>query len=123
MGRGLGWHRRLLGAAWQALSRGVGSRFRRPLDLSRVEKIIILQLQNVGDSVAFTPTLRAVRSRFPNATIDLLCSPVSAEFYRRCKHVDRVLLDRWFHLRTRSARAQWHLIGRLRREQYDLAIA
>jgi heptosyltransferase-2 len=113
----------VLEAVLRLTARVVGSRLQRPLDAGGVQKIIILQLQNVGDSVAFTPALRAIRSRFPNARIDLLCSPISAEFYRKCTHVDNVLLDRWFHSRTRSPKAQWQLIRSLRKERYDLAIA
>jgi heptosyltransferase-2 len=80
-------------------------------------------LQIVGDSVAFTPALRAIRSRFPTAKIALLCSPVSAEFYRKCRYVDRVIEDRWFHSRKRSATAELLLIRALRKERFDLAIA
>ena len=106
----------------RVLSRLVGSRFERRPDLTQVQKIIILQVQNVGDSVAFTPALRAIRDRFPNAQIDLLCSPISAEFYAKCPYVDHILLDQWFHSRVRHLGSELRLIRALRSTDYDVAI-
>ena len=116
------WYRTPFEIGLQLLARGVGKRLQRRLDLSRIRNIIVLQVQNVGDSVAFTPALRAIRRRFPNARIDLLCSPISAEFYAKCPHVDNVLLDHWFHPRVRELAKEVQLIRRLRATRYDLAI-
>lgn len=116
------WRRTAFELGLQVLSRIVGKRLQRQLDVTRIRNIIVLQVQNVGDSVAFTPALRAIRRRFPNARIDLLCSPISAEFYAKCPHVDNVLLDHWFHPRVRELGKEVRLIRRLRATRYDLAI-
>lgn len=116
------WRREVIEASLRAATRLVGSRLLRELELSKIRKIIILQLQNVGDSVAFTPALRAIRTQFPNAKIDLLCSPIASEFYRKCPYVDGVITDHWFHARLRGLRSELRLLRAIRRHGYDLAI-
>src|SRR5690348_12307312 len=116
------WRRAAFERGLQLVSRSIGEHLQRKIDRSRIQKIIILQVQMVGDSVAFTPTLRAIRNCFPNAQIDLLCSPISAEFYGKCRYVDHLLLDQWFHSRARHLRAELQLIRRIRATGYDLAI-
>jgi len=108
--------------AIRILSRMIGPLFERSLELSAVRKILILQMQQLGDSVVFTPTLRAIRAKYPNARIDLLCSPVSFELYRKSPYPDRL-----FVLSGAPSKANWRrwwlVMRELRRVQYDVAIA
>lgn len=117
------WRRRTWEAALKLLSSPIGTFLERPLDLSKVEKILILQLQQLGDSVVFTPTLRAIREQFPLARIDMLCSSVSLELYRKCPY----LAHRYLYA---SVGTRWHrgirlfsLMREIRETSYDLVIA
>ena len=88
-----------------------------------IRRILILQLQQLGDSMVFTPTLRAIRHRYPKARIDVLCSPVSYELYKKSPDVDRVRLASWVQHPTKHLRLAANQIGALRRERYDVVVA
>lgn len=88
-------------------------------------RILVMQLQQIGDSVIFTPALRALRRRFPESRIDLLVNRVSRELYRKCPYVDRV------HVATEwkagpggnRLRPLLPLLRAVRRERYDLVVS
>src|SRR5689334_13492012 len=52
-------------------------------------KILVMQLQQLGDSLIFTPAVRALRRRFPQAQIDMLVNPVSLAFHRKSPYVGK----------------------------------
>lgn len=84
------------------------------------ERLLLLQLQNVGDSMIFSRTLQAVRARYPSATIDLLVNPVSAQVYARCPLVDRL----WIVPKgTRGGLPPREMLQKLRAQRYDCAVA
>src|SRR5256885_962573 len=89
----VGWRRRSRERFYALLASVIGPFTLRALERGAVKRLLILQLQQVGDSAVFTPALRAIRSRYPDAEIDLLCSPVSFEFYKKCSWVDHVFVD------------------------------
>jgi ADP-heptose:LPS heptosyltransferase len=88
-------------------------------------RILILQLQQIGDSVIFTPTLRALRARFPRSEIHMLASPVAAQFYKKSPHVDRIhVATSWSTSRKgKRLRPLVPVLRALRRERFDCVIA
>jgi ADP-heptose:LPS heptosyltransferase len=97
---------------------------RRPR-VSSPAKIVIVQLDHLGDGVLTTAMLPALRAAYPEARIDVLASPSNEPVFASHPDVDRVLLARrnWFERRGDG----WSLLsavcslGRLlRRERYDL---
>ena len=109
-----GLRRATLGAAAWAL-RGRGRA--RP---GACDRLLLLQLQNVGDSMIFSRTLQALRARYPSATIDLLVNPVSAQLYARCPLVDRL----WVVPKgTRGGLPSREMLRELRARHYDYAVA
>ncbi|HKO18187.1 MAG TPA: glycosyltransferase family 9 protein [Acidobacteriaceae bacterium] len=121
--RGLDWSSRIRTGAFRLLARILGGRIPRPLDCSSVHRILVLQLQQLGDSIVFTPTLRAIRERFPDAQIDMLCSPVSYELYRKCPYIRRAFGAAWRGPSARRLLSLLRVLLPIRREHYDLAIA
>jgi heptosyltransferase-2 len=98
----------------------------RPLPRSwSPARILVMQMQQLGDSAIFTATLRALRERFPDARIDMLASRTSHQLYAKCPYVTQ------FHVAHEwKAGAGGNALGRLlpllrriRRERYDLVIA
>jgi heptosyltransferase-2 len=89
--------------------------------------ILIVQLDHIGDAVLTTPMLRAIKERFPNATIDVLASESNQAIFRSSRWVNRVHVSaRNWHER-RSGRQSWLgellRLGRLIRPcGYDLGI-
>ncbi|HEY5973210.1 MAG TPA: glycosyltransferase family 9 protein, partial [Geobacteraceae bacterium] len=91
-------------------------------------KILFIRRDNIGDLICTTPTIRAVRQRYPDARIDILVNSYNAEairtnpdinevhIYRKGKHFpeESPLEVFWSNLKV---------IWRLRRQHYDYAIA
>jgi ADP-heptose:LPS heptosyltransferase len=90
----------------------------------RPRRILILQLQQIGDSVIFTPTLRALRVRFATSEIHMLASPVAAQFYRKSPHVDRIHVAQSWSTTRKGKRLKplLPILRMLRRERFDCVI-
>jgi ADP-heptose:LPS heptosyltransferase len=91
---------------------------------SRPAKILIIQLQQVGDTVIFTPTLRALRKRFADCRIDVVANPASAQLYRASPNVDHLMVVEGWNAPNlwRRFRAMLSIVTTLRREHYDCAV-
>ena len=77
-------------------------------------KILVRATNWVGDAVMSLPALRAIRERFPQATIAILAKPSVADLYARESVADEIIL---YH--TKSS---WAMGRELRSRQFDCAI-
>jgi len=72
--------------------------FRRPAgtlpvsDPQAVKRVLVVHRMRIGDAVAITPLLRALRVRFPQAELVLAVSPLVEALFRRDPRVDRFLV-------------------------------
>ncbi|NLX99392.1 MAG: glycosyltransferase family 9 protein [Rhodopirellula sp.] len=90
------------------------------------KRILLVQLDHLGDAVITTAMLPPLRRRFPDAAIEVLASPWNQEVFEAAPEVDRVFVSR----NNRFARARncsWPLAIlwwgiRLRRRRFDLAV-
>ena len=90
-------------------------------------RILILQLDHMGDAVLTSPLVARLRSAYPGATIDVLASPSNREVFEANPEVDRVHLAsrNWFERKPGSwalGSAVWTLGRSLRGGRYDLGI-
>jgi heptosyltransferase-2 len=113
----------LLGSGVMALWRLV--RPVRPVRDPR--RILIVQLDHLGDSVLTSPLIAGLRTAYPAATIDVLASPSNHEVFEADPAVSRVhIAERtWFERnpgRWGLLRALWGLGRSIRGEGYDLGI-
>jgi ADP-heptose:LPS heptosyltransferase len=97
---------------------------RRPLDPRR---ILVVQLDHMGDAVLSSPLFPRLKAAFPGAAIDVLASPSNREVFEADPHVSRVRLAtrNWFERRPGGwalGSAVWSLGRSLRGEGYDLGI-
>lgn len=53
-------------------------------------KILLLQRQQVGDSMAVSPLIRALRERYPDMRLDILASPAAAAVHRKSPHIHAI---------------------------------
>ncbi len=82
------------------------------------ERILVIRFSSFGDILLTAPALRALRSRFPNARIDFLCSSTYAEFVAALPGVDRVLeFDK-----SRGFRSLFNWLIRLFRTRYSIVV-
>ncbi|HEX8285600.1 MAG TPA: glycosyltransferase family 9 protein [Pyrinomonadaceae bacterium] len=85
-------------------------------DWSRVERVLVVRLRSIGDTVLATPSLRALRRFLPHARIDVLLEDWVAPLLEGYREVDRVLT-----VRRKSQPSRLAVARRLRAEGYDVA--
>lgn len=118
---------RLFDLAGYALT--AGQRNRRPAAPAQesLRKILVIRLDQLGDILLTRPALTALRSLFPEATIDLAVTESAEPLFRDDPAVDRVhaVSRHWFE-KDSPLRQQWRTFRRLlsifQAESYDLAI-
>ena len=102
-------------------------RFRPSQPIVNPERVLVIQLDHLGDAVLSTPLLAELRAAYPAATIDVLASPSNHEVFDGDPNVDRV----WVAERTWFERKpdRWALLSavlslgrKLRGMRYDLGI-
>jgi heptosyltransferase-2 len=90
-------------------------------------RVLVIQLDHLGDAVLSTPLLAELRNAYPAAAIDVLASPSNHEVFEGDPNVDRV----WVAERTWFERKpdRWALLSavmslgwKLREMRYDLGI-
>jgi ADP-heptose:LPS heptosyltransferase len=101
-----------------------------PIDLGQRPRICVIKLATLGDLLLATPALHALRERYPEATIDVLTTPASAELLRDSQLVRRIFSfdkyafdsPRQLLQDLRPTLASSGLLVRLRKERYDAAL-
>lgn len=68
-----------------------GADLENAVDWSRVEKLLVIRLRSIGDTVLATPTLGALRSHLPKAQIDILLEDWVAPLLDGLDLVDSVI--------------------------------
>jgi ADP-heptose:LPS heptosyltransferase len=124
------WRWRILVGAIDAVG-GLAARawrFVRPAPpLVEPRRILILQLDHMGDAVLTSPLVTRLRAAYPGSTIDVLASPSNREVFEANPEVDRVHLAsrNWFERKPGSwalGSAVWTLGRSLRGGRYDLGV-
>jgi len=119
----------VLFAAGQRLGRALTpGRCREDHADDAVRSVLLVQLDHLGDAVLTTAVLPALRSRYPAASLEVLCGEPGREIFAAAPEVDRVHVARVHRfVRGRltrfawmAAAVWWGLI--LRRRRIDLAI-
>jgi heptosyltransferase-3 len=85
-------------------------------DWSRVERVLVVRLRSIGDTVLATPSLHALRRFLPGARIDVLLEDWVAPLLEGSEEVDRVLT-----VRRKSQSSRLRVARQLRAEGYDVA--
>ncbi len=90
-------------------------------------RILLVQLDHLGDAVLSTPLIAELRLAYPEATIDVVASPSNHEVFEADPQVNRVQVAErtWFERRPERwglITAVWNLGRSLRQYRYDLGI-
>ncbi len=89
-------------------------------EASATLRIVVIKLSAIGDVVLITPSLRALRARFPKAHVTVVVGREGRELLQRCPYVDSlVVFDRE---RDGTPWGLWRLGTRLRRAQVDVVV-
>src|SRR3954453_12759319 len=124
------WRWRALAHALDAVGSLAMRPWRRFRPLPRVEdprRILLVQLDHLGDAVLTSPLLARLRTAYPEARIDVLASPSNRGVFEADPHVHRVHLAArsWFERdrgRWALGSAVWELGRSLRAARYDLGL-
>ncbi len=108
---------RYLGIPLNLLLGGFRPPSRMPSNRVEPNRILFIQISALGDTILAVPTLRAVRSRFPNAQITVLGSSTNLDYLAHCPYIDKRII-----YRNITYPEGPRLISTLRRERFDLAI-
>lgn len=90
-------------------------------------RLLLIQLDHLGDAVLTSPLLPRLRGRYPDAEIHVLASSSNQAVFRADPHVDRVIVAsrNWFERRPGYFSIGQALLGMglaLRRDRYDIGI-
>ncbi len=93
----------------------------------RPRKILVVQLDHLGDAVLSTPLIAELRAAYPEAAIDVLASPSNHEVFEADPHINFVTVAArtWFERRPDRwglFTVVWDLGWSLRQRNYDLGI-
>jgi heptosyltransferase-2 len=104
-----------------------GRRRDKKIDLSQVNRVLVIRLDDIGDVVLTIPFLRELRRNLPNAWITLLVKPATLNLVELCPYVNEVLIHkcsgqdraRKFYLYRQALAISFkHLLA----QHFDLAI-
>jgi len=100
----------------------------RPLNASQIEfkKILLIRFARLGDVLLLVPSIRALRSRYPKATIEVLVDHRYASILEMCSAVDRVISVNRLEMRDGgkipAVGKMFRLARELRAAAYDLVL-
>jgi len=91
------------------------------IDPQQINRILVREVNWLGDAVLTLPALEALDRRFPQAAISVLAKPWVSGLFAGHPAVDRVLEYRVGDVH-RGVMGRWRLAKRLRDEDFDLAV-
>ena len=83
-----------------------------------MQKILVIQLRQLGDVLMTTPVVRQLRKIFPSARIDFLTEKLGANVYRHIPHINNLKVIP----RKAGIWDIFRLTSELRKEKYDLTV-
>jgi ADP-heptose:LPS heptosyltransferase len=97
----------------------------KQIESGKIKKILLIHLQQLGDTLVFTPSAKALLERYgKRLEIDVLCNSVSYEVFKNMPHIRRFYVDEfWFWGKGKKKLSLlFKLLKEIRQERYDLAI-
>ena len=89
-----------------------------PLKKSKIHKILVFTLSNIGDVILTFPVLDIVRRDFPDASLDIIVGAKSKSLFDHHPHIRKVFI----YERRQPFWKIFAWMGELRREDYDLFV-
>ncbi len=87
-------------------------------------RLLLVKLKHIGDALLLTPTLVAIRARYPKAEIWVVVRKGTESILAGCRAIDRLLTVAPPEADKRGAGALWHdtrVWRELRRQRFDYA--
>lgn len=92
------------------------------MDTESIKKILVIDLAFIGDVILATPTMRALKSHFPEASLTMLTIPLTEEIAAMNPYVDEVLVyDK--RGRDKGILGMWRMARKLAPMGFDLCVS
>ena len=93
----------------------------KKLDAERIDKILLIKMERLGDTVLSTPAIRAVKEHFPCSHITLIVNPYVKPIVESDPHLDELVVydSKRIHKNLIQKR---RFITNLRSKRFDLAV-
>ena len=98
-----------------------GLRSRGPHQYPDPQRILLIQLSAIGDTILAIPTIRSIRNRFPTAHLTMVASSINLQYLEGCPYIDQHTSLRLEEL-IKSPLNLIRFIMALRRQRFDWAI-
>ena len=85
------------------------------------QRILLIQLSAIGDTILAIPTIRAIRNRFPNAHLAMLASSINLQYLEGCPYINQHIPCRLEEV-MKSPRNLIRFIVALRRQKFDCVV-
>ncbi len=88
------------------------------IDKTKVKKILVISLSNIGDAILTTPVIQALRENFPHAHLAVLAGPRAFSVFKSDRRIDKkIIYDKSICWRNKLG-----LVNRLKADRYDLVV-
>ena len=88
------------------------------MDKSKVKRILVITLSNIGDIILTTPVVEALLSEFPSSKLDVMVGPSGKGLFSSHKKVREVII----YDKKSSSLAKFALFLRLWKKRYSLVV-
>ncbi len=88
------------------------------IDKSKVKRILVITLSNVGDIILTTPVVEELLKEFPSAELDVMVGPRGKEIFSAHKRIREVII----YDKKCSSLAKVMLFFKLRKKRYSLVV-
>ena len=85
------------------------------------QRILLIQLSAIGDTILTVPTVRAIRNRFPNAHLAMVASSINLQYLEGCPYIDQHIPCRLEEI-MKSPQKMITFIKALRHQKFDWVI-
>ncbi len=88
------------------------------IDKSKVKRMLVITLSNVGDILLTTPVIKTLELAFPDARLDVIVGPNGREIFEKDPAISKVVVyDKHISVINKK-----RLVSKLRRLKYDLVV-
>lgn len=90
---------------------------------NKINKILIIRLDHIGDMILTTPIFSAFKKKYPHSEIHVLCRSLTKPIIDNNPYVDKIILfnSPWF-ARNDKSKKWYKQIKKLKKEKYDLVV-
>lgn len=86
-----------------------------------LNKILVVQLGDIGDLVLSVPTIRSIRENYPNAEIYVAARDKASDLVELCPWADgSIAVTKKKQPLSKAIKYQWHFFSRLRAKKFDM---